>query len=181
MLENILNNNPEGVKAVYQVLFPKVAQFVTANQGTHEDAKDIFQKTLLQFITRARVSGFHHIDSFEAYFFTACKNLWRKELNRRNRVTNEAIQEQPHEDAQDTALSILDQERWELFEQSIKKLSENCQEILKLYFKKVSYDQMKKQLSYASENAVRQRVFKCKSKLTKMIRENPIYTYLKTL
>ena len=182
LLESLLKNDPKGISLIYQSIFPKVRKFVENNQGDENDAKDIFQKVLLQLITRIKVSDYQLIDSFEAYLFTACKNLWRRELNRKNKVTNRGFGEhRVNEETHDMAVSILEQERWELYNRCFAQLSENCRQILGMYFEKVSYHEMKERLSYSSETVVRQRVFKCKSKLSEMIRNSSSYKRLRTL
>lgn len=182
LLKGLLEGDSEGIEDIYRILFPKVRKFVTNNQGTEDEAKDVFQKVLLQLITRIKVSDYKLIDAFEAYMFTACKNLWRRELNQKSRVTNHNSDEYSISNAEDDiATSILEQERWELYQRCFVLLSENCKKILGMYFNKSSYKQIKEQLAYGSESVVRQRVFKCKAKLSEFIKKDRSYKTLRDL
>ena len=75
----------------------------------------------------------------------------------------------------------MEQEKWELFQEKLEALSDNCKTILKLFFKKTPYVEIAKKLEYASDNVLRQRIFKCKKKLSELIKKDSRYTLLKEL
>ncbi|MEM9339408.1 MAG: sigma-70 family RNA polymerase sigma factor [Bacteroidota bacterium] len=181
MLKSLLEKNSSGIQEIYEVVFPPVKRFILSNSGTEEDAWDIFQKALLQVIARAKVTGYRPIESFEGYLFTSCKNLWRREVSRRKRVTKLSSEEYSIADTEvkNMAEDVIDQERWELYQHCFNRLSENCKKVLSMYFKKDAYSKIKETLAYASETVVRQRVFKCKAKLVKLIKESKSYDQLK--
>ena len=81
----------------------------------------------------------------------------------------------------DIALSTLEQERWEFFQEKLELISDNCKQILKRFFKKIAYKDIAIELNYNDENVVRQRVFKCKTKLTEMIKMDVRFKELKEL
>lgn len=168
------------IRFVYNTLFPKVLSFVKNNKGTYEDTEEIFHEALYQLIVRAKVKGVQINTSFEAYFFSTCKNLWYKELNKRKKeVRNDTILELKEKSFfEDTMISIVEQERWDLFEEMLSKISENCANLLKDYFNRVPYAEIVKKFSYASENAAFQRVFKCKKRLMDLIKSDPRYKNL---
>ncbi|NQY07783.1 MAG: sigma-70 family RNA polymerase sigma factor [Flavobacteriaceae bacterium] len=171
-IEALCDGNERVILEIYKNYFSKTASFITKNNGTYEDAQEIFQLVLYQLTARAKVKKFEVKSSFEAYLFTACKNLWRRELNKRKKqVRNDGVLELLSEE-EENGRSILEQERWELFEEKIAELSENCMKLLGAYFKKVSYKEIVQQFGYASENAAFQRVFKCKKRLTDLIKKD---------
>ena len=169
-IEKLLQGDEGTIRLLYDTLFPKFAGFVKNNNGIYSDAEEIFHDALYQLIARAKVSGVQIKTSFEAYVFTVCKNLWMKELNKRKkRVRNDGVFELKAEEDDQTA-SIIEQERWDLFEEMIDQLSDNCRNLLKDYFKKVPYSEIVKKFSYATENTAFQRIFKCKKKLAELIK-----------
>ena len=70
---------------------------------------------------------------------------------------------------------ILEQELFDFYIEKFDLLSDNCKEILSSYFNGLSYEDIVAEYSYASVNTVRQRVFKCRSKLVKLIKEDNKY------
>ncbi|MEM7185014.1 MAG: sigma-70 family RNA polymerase sigma factor [Bacteroidota bacterium] len=171
-IKKLLEGDEDTIRLLYDTLFPKFSSFVKKNSGTYSDAEETFHNGLYQLIARAKVSGVSISSSFEAYVFTVCKNLWFKELNKRKKeVRNDGVFELKAE-TEDQISSIINQERWELFEEKIQLLSDNCSQLLKDYFNKVPYSEIVKKFSYATENTAFQRIFKCKKKLTELIKED---------
>ncbi len=180
-LEALLTGDSNKIQHIYIKSFPKVRKFVLQNNGQQQDAEDVFQKALMQLSIRYQREKFIIKTNFEAYLFTACKNLWRRELNKsKNKVTNYQVIEL-EDDSNDMALSILEQKRWELFQESLKNISENCQQILKLFFAKVAYSDIVKKMKYNTETVARQRVFKCKKKLKEAVLKDSRFNSLKEL
>ena len=169
-LKALIENKADIVKAIYTANFFKVRAFVVKNNGQIQDAEDIFQKALLQLAVRYKKEKFVINTSFEAYLYTVCKNLWRRELNKSKlQVTNSHLIE-PKDDNEDIALAVMEQKRWELFTECLEKISDNCRKVLKLFFAKTPYSKMVEIFDYNSETVARQRVFKCKNKLKELVR-----------
>lgn len=177
-LEALLNGDEVYIRLLYNTLYPKVKSFVLKNRGTFLDAEELFHDALYQLIIRARVKDIQIKSSLDAYIFTICKNLWYKELNKRKmEVRNEGVFELKEKE-NNAIESILQQDRWDLFEEMFLKLSNNCRELLKDYFNKVTYDVIIDKFSYASKNVAFQRIFKCKKRLADLIKADMRYNNL---
>ena len=180
-LKALINNDSQVIETIYKVNFFKVRTFIIKNNGQQQDAEDIFQKALLQLAVRYKKEKFIINTSFEAYLFTVCKNLWRRELNKSKiKVTNNDFVE-PKDNNEDIAMAVLEQKRWELFTECLELISENCKQILKLFFAKVPYAEIKEKFNYNSETVVRQRVFKCKNSLKSYVKKDKRFKHLTQL
>ncbi len=181
LLNSLVTGDASGIKKIYEKIYPKVLGYIYKHQGSEDDAKDIMQKGLLQLAARAQTKEFTITSSFEAYLFTTCKNAWRRESKMSKlRVTNTKTLTLISEE-REIALAAYEQEKWELFQEKMNSISENCRKVLKSYFNKIPYAQIAKELGYASENTVRQRIFKCKSKLREAVQSDLRYKELKEL
>lgn len=177
-IEKLVNGDKKTLKSLYTVLFPKISFFILKNSGQKKDAEEIFQNALFQLIVRAKTNGIEIKSSFEAYVFTVCKNLWLKELNnRKGLVRNDGVLELKVETTE-TIESILNQERWDLFEEKLTLLTDKCKLLLKDFFNKVPYREIVKKFKYSCENVAFQRVFKCKKRLADLIKADVNYTNL---
>ncbi|WP_075341755.1 RNA polymerase sigma factor [Tenacibaculum agarivorans] len=180
-LEALVANDSIIIREIYDRIFPSVQSYIIKNGGSQEIAEDVFQKGLIQLMIRYRNEPFTINGSFKAYFFTVCRNIWRRELkNSKTKVTKDTFFELQNEE-HELALLALEQERWELFNEKLEQISENCRQVLSLYFKKKSYLEIKNIFNYNSESVVRQRVFKCKNKLIEIITKDPRFKDLKEL
>jgi len=179
----LINGDSKGILEIYETVFPIALKHISRNSGNKEDAEDIFQKALIMITTKFKVKDYEPVENFESYLLGVCKNLWLKELNFRKKwVTKTQNSELNNEgSAKMLALAILENDRWEAYLRNFNLLSDNCKKVLSLFLKKKSYAEITKTLEYNSETVTRQRVFKCKTKLTKLIQADPNYKKLKKL
>ncbi len=183
--ENFMQRIAEGDQEIYDILYqktlPKVSSFVLKNKGNQADAEDVFQKGLMQIALRYMNEKLEVSGNVEAFVFTVCKNLWRRELNNKKTVNREEYFFDNAKADEDICTAALEQERWELLQRARKSIIGNCKAILDLYFEKASSNTIMKKMGYASEIVVRQRIFKCKKKLISMVKEDSQYDELKNI
>ncbi len=171
-LTGLQSGDQDVILEIYKNIYSKVTYFILKNKGTRGDSEEIFQEALYQITIRLKSSHIEINSSFEAYFFTICKNLWRKELNKNKKwVRNEdVISLNIEEDVVDDVYEK--EECWNLFEEKFQELSSNCRELLNDHFKMVPYDEIVRKFNYSSENVAFQRMFKCKKKLKDLIKKD---------
>lgn len=178
MLESLKTDNEKGILQIYKSMFPKLKNYILKNDGHEEDAKDVMQKSLMQVAARVKMGDFAIKSTFEGYLFTTCKNIWIRERKiRKTWVTNDGEMHLITEE-QNMAQAAYEQDKWELFQEKLKGLSENCRNILGFFFKKIPYKQIAVEMGYTSENVVKQRIFKCKTHITEAIQKDSRYKEL---
>ncbi len=179
----LITGDSKGILEIYELVFPSIRKHIRNNSGNQEDAEDIFQRALLHVTTKAKVKNYEPVENFEWYLYGICKNLWLKELSFRKKWSTTAeIKEFTDESyAKLMALEILENDRKEVYLRNFNLLSDNCKKVLSLFLKKRKQKEIAEELGYSSETVVRQRVFKCKSKLTKIIQKDASYKRLKSL
>ncbi|MEP0262952.1 RNA polymerase sigma factor [Dokdonia sp.] len=171
-----LNGEPDTFNKIYTESFPAVQRYIVNRSGSKQAAEDIFQNALVTLFVKLKNDELQ-IKSFNSYLFTICKNLWRRECSQ-NRVTN--LPNTPLiDESVDLAKFSIEQKQWELYQEKFKELSENCRKLLTMSLKKIAYKDIVTFFNYASETVARQRVFKCKSRLTKLIKKDSRYLRLK--
>ena len=176
-IEGFLKGDPDIFNEIYNNTFHKVVRFIVSRGGSKKEAEDIFQNALVHLYVKIKKDELQ-IQSFENYLFTVCKNLWRRESVRKNRVTNLDTTPLVSEDI-DRAVFYAEQSQWELYKEKFEALSQQCRDILKMVFNKRPYTEIVKAFNYASQTVARQRVFKCKSRLITLIKRDSRYTRFK--
>jgi len=174
-LDALLAGDEAVIKEIYTKIFPKVQYYIRSNKGFKADALDIFHDALMYIIISYKEKKLN-IKSFEAYLFVICKNLWKKKL--KNKVMNSGLDTLVEkEPAQNTQRK--QQEYMDFYIEKFQLLSPNCKEILGNYFNGWSYEELASEMNYSSINTIRQRVFKCRTKLIKLIKSDNRYQKLK--
>ena len=105
-----------------------------------------------------------------------CRNIWKRKL--KTKVINSKLDTLENK-ATDLSLYILEQECFDFYIEKFQLLSSNCKEILGNYFNGWSYEELVEGLNYANINTVRQRVFKCRTKLIELIKSDKRYQKLR--
>jgi len=171
-INGILHSDERIVNELYQKLFPISAAYITKNGGSYEDAEDIFQHVIMQIATRIKALTFNTEAPLDAYILKACKNNWMKAAKKRSKHRVTSWTEMDVEVKEEIANNVVDQERYDLFREKLTQLTDNCKSVLQLHFDGNSGKQIMASLNYASELTVRQRIFKCKQKLIKLVQQD---------
>jgi len=175
-IQDFLQGDPEVLSKIYLNIFPHIKAYIITRGGTKSHAEDIFQDALVILFVKLKDDKLQ-IRSFDKYLFTICRNLWRRQ-NSGKRVTNlDSIALLSEE--LDKASFFIEHQQWELYKEKFEDLSSQCREILSLLLKKTSYTEIVEKFNYSSQVVARQRVFKCKSRLIKLIKKDARYRSLK--
>ncbi|MBC8754617.1 sigma-70 family RNA polymerase sigma factor [Kordia sp. YSTF-M3] len=174
-IDALITGNELIIKELYTKLFPKIKSYVMKNRGDSQDASDVFHDGLMYIIVTQKEKR-SEIKSFEAYLFVVCKNLWLKTLKNKVIKTDTLTLVDKEEEL---SSFIIEQQLFDFYIEIFDLLSENCKEVLSSYFNGLTYEEIVIEYAYASVNTVRQRVFKCRTKLIKLIKEDNKYQKIK--
>ena len=163
------------IKEIYSKIYPKIVSYILNNKGKKDDALDVFQDALMYIIITQKEKR-TVILSFEAYLFVVCKNIWKKSL--KNKVIETDFLTLVDKET-DLSTFILEQKSFDFYMAKFNLLSENCKEILSVYFNGATYEEILIEYAYATINTVRQRVFKCRAKLIELIKEDKEFQKIK--
>ena len=178
-LDILQSGDRRGVQQMYDRFLPAITKHITTNQGNDEDALDVFQEAILIIYKKMNNGeGLTLTASFFTYLFAICKKLWLKKLEKRKkiRVTNYETPELRDEDNWEEV--IQEEERFRLFRAKFRELSENCQQLLSLFFKKTPMTEIVEIMGYASVQYAKKRKFQCKEKLVELVQNDAAYNSL---
>ena len=176
----ILSGDRALVARMYAQLFPAIRQIVKDHVGTEEDAKDVFQDTVIVIYEKAQMPEFQLTSKFSTFFIGVGRNIW---MTRRQKKSNQELT--IPEDAKympDDSLNIdlLQVERGKLFYKALRQLGEDCQKLLQLFFEKRSMEEIAKEMGFASEGYARVRKSQCKDRLVDSIKKDAAFQELQS-
>lgn len=178
LLEGIRLNDTDTLEYIYKKFYPSVKNFILLNSGNDDDAKDIFQESIIVIFRRLKEESFTITCSFKTYIFSICKNLWLKELERRKlertKINNPEEFETSDCDIEEP-VTTPEHDRYRMYQAHFLSLSKDCQKVLRLFMEKVSLKEIANIMGYASEKYAKKRKYQCKEMLIKRIKNDPYY------
>jgi RNA polymerase sigma factor (sigma-70 family) len=176
ILKGILRHDNLILQYIYKQYYYNINYFIRKNQGSEDDASDIFQEAIIIIYRKIKENDLiFEKSSFKGYLFSVCRFLWLKQLEKR-RVEKEKLNDSLpyHEDLYDDNLNELAEknERYGLYQKHFGTLSTDCQKLLQLFFEKISLKDIAKVMGYKSEKYAKKRKYKCKELLISRIKQD---------
>ena len=177
-IESIKQGDTRGINQVYKNFYPGIRHFIVKNNGAESDAKDIFHEALMAVYVKSKDPTFELTSSFYTFFYTICRNLWFKELRKKSRDRGTIYEDVVYKSDDLIDNIITEAERESLFWEKFKYLTEDCRQLLTLFFEGRSMDEITDIMQLSSANYAKKKKFKCKEKLVNLIREDRRYKEL---
>lgn len=176
ILKGILRHDNLILQYIYKQYYYNINYFIRKNQGSEDDASDIFQEAIIIIYRKIKENDLiFEKSSFKGYLFSVCRFLWLKQLEKRRLEKEKLNDSLPYqEDLYDDNFNELvsKNERYGLYQKHFGTLSTDCQKLMQLFFEKVSLKEIAKVMGYKSEKYAKKRKFKCKELLISRIKQD---------
>ena len=155
----------EALQAIYVQVYPKVERFVSKSGGSSEESYDVFQDAILIFFKHVTEGRFREESSISTYIQVICRNLWYEQIRKSRRMqAYRPDEEEAYEINEDDLLALKSTHS---IEKLLKKLGDECQQVLKLfYFEKKRMTEIQSHFGLSSEQVAKNKKYKCLKKLT---------------
>lgn len=181
-IEALLHNNKPLLDELYKKFSGKIKWMVLKNNGTVNDAADIFQDALLSLYHKARYQNFELTCPLDAFLYLICKNKWLNELNKRKSGGVTISEDDGYNIGEDSFRLaeeyILQQERFDLLAEKIAQLGESCQQLLRLSWSGKSMEEVAESLQMTYGYA-RKKKSECMAKLVMLVKQSSKFDSLK--
>lgn len=173
LLQALRLGENEAFAYLYQRFYGMVSVMVRRNSGDEEDAKEVFQETMIVLFKKVRdQSDFQLTVEWSTFIYAVARNYWYSKLKKRSNrpeITFEDTQmpggaENPFDHAdQEQAMD----EKYVRVKTAFSSLKKECQDILDAaFYKKLSGSEIAKLLGY-SEDFIKVKKFRCMEELRK--------------
>jgi RNA polymerase sigma factor (sigma-70 family) len=181
IIQAILSGKDDSVlKELYSVVLPKVKRFILGNNGSNDDAKDIFQEAVLLFYKQVKLGKFNDTYEISGYIFTIGKNLWIDQARKNKNRHFSQVDDLSLVEYNNTPIDmIMNTERSNLLSKALDYLGEHCKTLLTYsVYDHISMKEIAEKMNYASENAAKTANYKCKQRLIQILKNNKVYSEL---
>jgi RNA polymerase sigma factor (sigma-70 family) len=164
IFERIQKGDEKALEFLYKKYYRMMTKLVITNSGTEDEARDVYQDALVVFWQKATSGNLVLTSKISTYIYSICQNLWRKELDRKKRLSNEEKDVAVTPDT-DSA------EREKIVAKCIEQLGETCKKVLMYYyFEELSMQDIADKLGFANTDTAKTKKYKCKKKLDELVK-----------
>jgi len=164
LFARICQGDEQALEVIYQKYYRMMVRLVTSNSGTEQEAKDVYQEAVVVFWQKAISGNLVLTSKMSTYIYSICLNLWRKELDRKGRFSNE------EKDAKEYQTQEKE-ERIRIIHECIDKLDDTCKKVLSYYyFDGMSMKEIAEKIGFANTDTTKTKKYKCKKKLDGIIK-----------
>ncbi|MFI5185278.1 MAG: RNA polymerase sigma factor [Chitinophagales bacterium] len=167
----------ESIQAIYKDHFEQLSWFVVNNSGNRQDAEDIFQEVVVDFIDAVQKNKFRGESSVKTFLYSLNKYAWLNELKRRGRAVQREIKYEKTQDRKEVDVShlISNREARSQVMTIVEQLGDTCKKILVMfYYENLSMREILEKTEYETEQVVRNKKYKCLKQLEQMLNEKPL-------
>ena len=170
LLQGLARNDRKAVETIYKENYSTVQALIINNNGSADDAKDIFQEAMIVLCEKARSGTFELSCQIKTYVYSVSRRLWLKRLQQANRYNadignadgvvpvEEDIDEHEKRDAE-----------FDMMEKAIQGLGEPCKSLLEaFYLRKMNMQEIATSFGYTNAENAKTQKYKCLMRLKKI-------------
>jgi RNA polymerase sigma factor (sigma-70 family) len=170
LLKGLAKNDRQAVETIYSRHFGMVQSLIINNNGSSEDARDIFQEAMIVLYERSRTADFELQCQLKTYLYSVCRRLWLKRLNQAQRYIPQL---KGMEDTVPVEEDIEGHEQrnneFQMMEKALLGLGEPCKSLLEaFYLQKKNMSEIAGSFGYTNPENAKNQKYKCLIRLRKL-------------
>jgi RNA polymerase sigma factor (sigma-70 family) len=170
LLNGLARNDRQAIEQLYEQHYRMIQTFILNNNGTADDARDIFQETMILLYEKTRTGNFELTSKLKTYVYSVCRRLWLKRLQQLQRfgAPVESLEEvAPVEE------DLEEQERrneaFSMMDKALSHLGEPCKSLLEAYYvHKKQMQEIAENFGYTNADNAKNQKYKCLMRLKKL-------------
>ena len=162
------------LQVIYEQVFPTIKKFIVQNSGGEQDARDVFQDTMLIFYHQVRSGKFRKQSSLSTYIFTIARRLWLKVSEKQKRyqristIVEDGAMEMSSVEAEGLSSAVV-------VHKLLAQISENCQKILRLYyFEQRNMEEIREIFGLGSVQSAKTKKYRCLQQMITLFNKHKI-------
>ena len=170
LLKGLSGNDKNSIESIYRENYSSIQTFVLNNNGSVDDARDIFQEAMIVLYEKAGMDSFSLNCQLKTYLYSICRRLWLKRLQQLGKFSTQV---ENLEDIIPIEEDIEDHEKknddFILMEQAMAKIGEPCKSLLDAYYlQKKNMQELAIEFGYTNADNAKTQKYKCLLRLKKI-------------
>lgn len=170
VLRAIGNNEKAAIESVYKENYGLIQHFIISNNGSEEDARDIFQEAMMVLYERAKNPEFVLTCQIKTYLYSVCRRLWLKKLQQSRRLESHVENFEkvvPVEDDLEDHDKLNQQ--YQVMRTAMGKIGEPCKSLIEaFYVHRKNMHEIAGYFGYTNADNAKNQKYKCLVRLKKL-------------
>lgn len=170
LLAGLANGSDTVLEELYRRYFPMVLHLILNNSGTEDDAKDIYQETLIVLYEKVTADSLELNCLLKTFIYSVSRRLWLKQLSKRNRNGSSLLDTEDIADVDDDLTDHEARDRqFDLMADSLNRLGEPCRTLLEdFYIRHLSMQDITERFGYTNADNAKTQKYKCLMRLKRL-------------
>ena len=170
LLKGLAGEDKQAIEQIYRDNYNMIKNLVINNNGTIDDAADIFQEAMIVLFEKAKLEDFELHCQIKTFIYSVSRRIWLKKLQKQARYTtsSDSLEETiPVED--DVENHEKKQNDFNLMEAALAKVGEPCKSLLEAYYlQKKNMTEIAGNFGYTNADNAKNQKYKCLMRLKKL-------------
>jgi len=170
LLEGIRNEEAAALAYLYKHHYPMILHFVQNNNGTDDEAKDIYQEAVIVFYEKVKDQNLELNCQIKTYLYSICRRLWLKKLALKNRFACMVIDSDTFVQVEAEVAELEENEvKFKKMGEALVQLGEPCKTLLEdFYMQDLSMQSITEKFGYTNADNTKNQKYKCLMRLKKL-------------
>jgi RNA polymerase sigma factor (sigma-70 family) len=169
LLQGLARNDKKAIETIYKDNYNVIQALIVNNNGTSEDAKDIFQEAMIVLYEKVQSGSFELNCQVRTFIYSVSKRLWLKRLMQQNRFSIS----DGHEESISVDEEMDEHEKrnaeFNMMERAMNGLGEPCKSLLEaFYLQKKNMQEIAGSFGYTNAENAKNQKYKCLMRLKKL-------------
>ncbi len=164
--------NTAALKQLYKAHYPMVLNLVLSNNGSEQEAKDVYQEAIIHFYERLQQTEFVLACKIKTYLYAVSRRLWLKRLaEQKKKIRIE--EEDRFGGIEEEIVDLESKERNFLaMDKALDTLGEPCRTIVEDYYlKSLTMEEITVKFGYTNTDNTKNQKYKCLQRLKRIFFE----------
>ena len=170
LLKGLAKNDSKAIETLYKGHFSTIQHFIENNNGSFDDARDVFQEAMITLYEKVQNESFSLTCQIKTYLFSICKHLWLKRLQQMGKYSN-PLSSQEESISVETDLEEFEKKdaAYAIMDRALNSLGEPCKGLLEGYYlNKKGMQALAEEFGYTNSDNAKNQKYKCLMRLKKL-------------
>lgn len=177
-----LRNNDDSVLSVlYKLYFGSINHFIITNNGSEDDAKDIFQEAIIVFYQNIKDQNFELNCKIKTYLYSVSRLMWLKKIKKASAIVGKITDFEGFIAIEDADADLIEERELQFgkMASALSQLGEPCKTLVEdFYIKQLSMSQISEKFGYTNADNAKTQKYKCLMRLKKLFfKQEKDYNY----